>query len=476
MRFSRNGSDMKSARRTPSTPGTSQNDKNKKIMKRNILYSGIVAIVITSFSSCALYKGYERPTDLKTEQLYGNSLAENSEETMAQLSWRELYTDPLLQALIEKALENNTGLKAQQWAVEQAKASHTASKLAYLPSLYFSPSGGYSTPDKTWSYQLPFALNWEIDIFGGIHNQRKMAKAALASQQDLEQAVHSRLIATVASCYYQLMALDQTMNIIIDANRVWNELIKSSEELMANGEINGMAVTQFKGQSYDFQANQRTVEHSIKQVELELCSILGEAPHAIERGNLLAATTPAILQTGLSSQLLANRPDVRQAERNLEYFYHNNCYARSNFFPKFVIDASAVFSGSWITSFIGGLTQPIFARGKIIAEKRAAKAQYEQAKLNYQQKLIDASADVVKAMSQWSTSHNNYQTRLLQVEEYQKAVDYSKTLMFNGECTYLDVLTAQTNLFSKSKSLVDDRLEELIGIVNLYLALGGGCE
>ena len=447
-------------------------------MTRSLRGAICIALAVASLASCSLYKKYERPQDIKTDNLYGTALAENSEETMAQLSWRDLYSDPQLQALIEQALANNAGLKAQQWAVAQAQASKTASKMAFLPSLTFAPSGGYSYPadlaGKHWSYQLPVALNWELDIFGGLHNQKKMAGAALEMQKDLQQAVHARLIATVAGNYYQLLALDQTKSLLQDAMVVWDDLIRSAEAMMENGYSNAIAVSQFKGQRYDFQTSLNTVEHNITQLEIAICSILGEAPHAIGRGSIITCPSSELLRTGLSSQLLANRPDVRQAERNLEYYFHNVKYARSNFFPKFTIDGQALYNGNWVASIIGGLTQPIFARGKIIAENKIAKAQYEAAKLDFQQKLIDASGEVVLAISQCESAHKNFETRKLQVEEYRKAVEYSRTLMVNGECTYLDVLTAQSNLFDKQKSLIDDRLEEMLGTVNLYLALGGG--
>ena len=439
----------------------------------------LAVVIVASLASCSVYKNYERPSDLKTENLYGNALTEGGGESMASLGWRDIYTDPCLQALIERALANNNGLKAQQWAVEQAKASHTQSKLAYLPSLSRSPGGAYNTPSqsldgKNWTYQIPVALDWELDIFGGLHNQRKMAKAALGSQQDLLQAVESRLIATVASCYYQLLALDQTQLVVRDAYDVWEDLIKAADALLEAGEIGAVAVTQFKGQKYDIEATSRTLERNILNADLDLCSLLGEEPHNIERGSLTALHAPQSMATGVSSALLANRPDVRQAERDLEYFYHNERYATSNFFPKFNINAQTLFNGAWMTSILGSLTQPVFARGKVIAGKKIAKAQYEQAKVNYQQKLIDASAEVVKAMKQFSTAHDNSQTRQLQVDEYNKTVSYSKTLMFNGECTYLDVLSAETNLFATRQALIDSQLDEMLAVVNLYLALGGG--
>ena len=443
-------------------------------MKQFLIYSVVIAL---TFSSCSIYKKYERPTDIKTDNLYGQALAETDGGTMAQLNWRELYADQHLQNLIERVMATNSDVKTQEWAIKQAEASHKASKLAFLPSLSLNPNGGYNYASegvRGWSYSIPVALDWELDIFGGLLNQKRMAKATVEFEQDVHQAVSARLMATVASNYYQLIALDEQKKVVENAIQVWKDLVRSAEELMKNGETNALAVVQFRGQSYDFEAELTTIEHDIKALEVATCALMGEAPHAIERSSLINCPSSSVLQTGLSAQLLANRPDVRQAERNLELYYYNVNYARSNFFPKFKITAEGAYTGQWIASFLGGLTQPIFARGKVIAEHKIAKAKYEQAKIAFQQKLIDASNDVVLAMSQCETGHNNFLVRAKQVEDYQKAVEYSRTLMFNGEATYLDVLTAESNLIAKERTLINDRLEEMLGVVKLYLSLGGG--
>ena len=434
---------------------------------------------IASLTSCSLYKSYQRPDDIKTQNMYGDLVSENSEDNLAKLSWRELYTDPQLQSLIERAIANNTDVKIQEWAIEQAKASRKASKLAYLPSLSLSPEGGWNRTfgdngSSAWTYKIPVALNWELDIFGSIYNEKKMADASLQMQKDVHQAVQARLVANIASLYYQLLALDQTKQLSEEAKKVWDDMISTSQSLMDNGVTDAISVSQFKGQGYEFEANLKSVEHSIVQTELNICALLGEPHHKIERSNILNTPSPSILRVGLSAQLLDNRPDVRQAERNLEYCYHDKNLARSNFYPKINIGAEGAYNGNFILSFFAGLTQPIFAQGKIIAQNKIAKAEYEKAKLAFQQKILDASNEVLLALSTCNTAHAMTITRVKEIGEYKRAVDYSRTRMSNGEATYLDVLTAQSNLFQKQQQLIDERLEEMLGVVNLYIALGGG--
>ena len=445
-----------------------------------------IALVTTTLTSCSLYKNYERPTDIQTTNLYGEVVADNaSTSSLATLDWHDLYTDPNLQALIEKALAGNADIKIQEWAIEQAKSTRSMKKKAWLPELALKPDGGYThifnrkdseMSSGEWTYNIPIALNWEFEFWGQQRNNVKMADANVLMQRDIQQTVKARLVANIASMYYQLQALDQVRLIAQEAMSAWDEMTKTSQAMMDNGMADAISVVQFKGQSYEIEASLKDIEHNITQLELNICTMLGETPHPIVRSAILNSASPEMLRAGLSSELLANRPDVRQAERNLMYYYHNELVARGEFYPKFNINAQAAFNGNFVLGFLGSLTQPIFARGRIKAGLEIAKAQYEQAKLAFQQKLIEAGSEVVLALSRCNTAHDKTISREKQIEQYFKAVEYSRIQMANGEATYLDVLTAQSSLFQTQKALVDDRLEELLGIVNLYLALGGAAD
>ncbi|MCF0177674.1 MAG: TolC family protein, partial [Bacteroidales bacterium] len=444
----------------------------KKLMKKNKIFLMFAAIVVASIlSSCSALK-YSRPEDLKQDGLYGSMAQESESPTLATLSWREIYTDPYLQALIEEALQQNVDLRIQQWAVQQAEVACTSGKLAFLPSLTLSPSGSYTT-NAGWAYQVPATLGWELDI---LRKSRalQMNNANLALQQDDLQAIQSRLVANVASMYYQLLSLDETNALLDEAILVMNEMVYAMESMMEAGLTDGVAVNRFKANTRDYEIQKMTMQYNIQQAEVAMCQLLGREPGNIERGKLADCAMPENLSVGLSAQLLDNRPDVRSAERSLEYYFHGIGYARSNFYPKISLSAEAIFNGNFVAQFIGGLVQPIFAQYKTIAALKVAQADYERAKLAYQQTLIDAGSEVVLALSQCTTAKAKKQSRLQQIEECKKAVDQSRTQMFNGECTYLDVLTAQTTYFEKQAGFINDSFEELEGVVNLYLALGGG--
>ena len=440
-------------------------------MKNKITLLSVAIAAVCILSSCSALQ-YSRPDDLKSNGLYGTMAQESESETLANLSWKEIYTDPCLQALITEALAKNIDYRTQEWVVKQAETGKTTGQLAFLPSIGVSPQGAYS-PNTGWSYQIPGTLTWELDILRKSRSLQ-MANAKLSSQQDMLQAVQSRLVANVASMYYQLLALDKMLEVAQSGEEVLGEMVYALESMMEAGIGDAVAVAQFKSNAREYEVKKYTLEANIRQVEIELCRVLGREPEEISRTVLGEYPVPENLSVGLSTELLDNRPDVRAAERKLEYYFHNIGYARSNFYPKITLSAEAMFNGTFVSQFIGGLVQPIFNQYKTIAALKKAKSDYEIAKLSYQQSLINAGSEVVLALDKCNGAKKKRQARELQIEECKKAVEFSRTQMFNGESTYLDVLTAQNTYFEKQQGLIQEMQDELLGAVELYLALGGG--
>lgn len=447
-------------------------------MKHSSFKLGIVASCVALFASCGTY---QRPAEIKTDGLYGEMLTEQDTASLAALSWRELYTDASLQQLIETALTRNTDLRIQEWAIEQAETSHKASKLAFLPSLSFTPTGGYQYSNNMlsntgWSYSVPVALSWEVDVFGSLRNQKKRAKANLLAQRDARDAIQSRLVANVASLYHQLQAYDQQLLVLDQAIHASDEMVAVAEAMMQSGMTDAISVSQFRGRALEYKTLRLEVERSIEQAELTICALLAQTPHHIERSDMQATMMPQVLATGFSSQLLDRRPDVRQAERTLEAYYYGVQVARSDFYPKITLSGNALYDGSFVTSFLGSLVQPIFNRYRTVEAYKHAQADYAKAKLAYEQRLLDAASEVVQAVTSHRTAQRMYELRTQQVQEYAKAVTYSREQMLNGNATYLDVLTSQNDLYAKQMSAISDRLETLKSIISVYLALGGGGE
>ena len=367
-------------------------------------------------------------------------------------------------------------LQSLDLVVKQAEAGYRASKLAFVPGFTFVPHGGYNISDNApgWGFAIPVAMDWEIDLFGKQLNQKRKAGAALQMTQDVREAAQTQIVATIASLYYQLLMLDGQLAVTDSAARKWRETVRVMRMMKEAGMMNEVSVSQTEATCYAVEAGVLDIQRAIRDVENVLCQILKQTPQPIARGRIDQQVLPAELQVGVSAQLLANRPDVRQAEHNLEQYFYGVQHARAMFYPSVRIDASVAYAHAFIPSLIGQLVQPIFAHGGLKANLDIAKAQYEQALLQYEQKLLDAGAEVNNALRQCLTAREKRDKRTHQVEALQSAMEQTRSLMTNGHTTYLDIIYAQQSLLDAQTAQLNDWLEEAQGVVKLYQALGGG--
>ena len=398
-----------------------------------------------------------------------------------------MFSDPQLQALIAQALENNTDLQSAQWRVKEAEATLKSARLAYLPSFNFAPQGSISSFDNantTKTYSIPVTASWQIDIFGGITNAKRKAKALYLQSREYEQAVKTQLIASVANLYYTLLMLDSQYEVTGETARKWEETVRTMRAMKDAGMTNEAGVAQYEGSYYAIEASLHDLEYSIREAENSLCSVLGLAPQEITRGSLDNQQLPQELAVGVPVQMLSNRPDVRNAEYSLmQSFYATNA-ARSALYPSITLSGSAGWTnnagikemnpGKLLLSAAGSLLQPIFNAGANRANLKIAKAQQEEAKLSFRQTLLNAGAEVNNALTQCKSARAKTDLRAKQIEALTRAVESTELLMEHSSTTYLEVLTAQQSLLSAQLSQITDRFDEIQGIVNLYQALGGG--
>ena len=455
-------------------------------MKKQIITLTVAALTL---SSCGIYTKYKPVTEVPIN-LYGEEVVvTDTLDNMGDLSWREVFTDPQLQTLIEKGLQNNTDLQSAQWRVKEAEATLLSAKLAYLPSFALSPQGTVSSFDKskaTQTYTLPVTASWEIDIFGQIRNAKRQAKALLEQSRDYKQAVRTQLIAGIANTYYTLLMLDAQFEISVRTQHSWKETVDATRALMEAGMANEAAVSQMEATYYTICTSVLDLKEQINQVENSLSLLLPETPHTIERADTW--NFPYGMQerfsVGIPVQMLSNRPDVRSAERSLEAAFYVTNQARSAFYPSIVLSGSAgwtnsagsmiVNPGKFIATAIGSLTQPLFNRGTNIARLKIAKAQQEEAKLGFQQTLLNAGSEVNEALVKYQTAKEKAAYYDKQIMSLNKAFESTSLLMQHGNTTYLEVLTAQQTLLSAQLNQVANRFAEIQGVINLYQALGGG--
>lgn len=393
-----------------------------------------------------------------------------------------------MQELIKKGLQQNTDVQTAKLRVEEAKASLLSAKLAFLPSFALSPQGSLNTAESQVSrtYTLPVTASWEIDIFGKLRNSKRQAKAAYAQSEDYKQAVYSSLVANIANTYYTLLMLDEQLEISRTTAETWKETVESTQALMEAGQADEAAVSQMKATYFEVENSVIDLEEQINQVENSLSLLLAETPHRIQRGKLSEQNFPQQLAVGIPLQMLSNRPDVRVAERELEQAFYVTNQANSAFYPSITLSGSAGWTnsigglitnpGKFVTSALASLTEPLFNRGTLIARRKIAKAQQEEALLAFRQELLDAGSEVNDALVSYQTSKKKKENYEQQVASLETAFNSTSLLMEHGNTTYLEVLTARQTLLSAQLSQTANQFKEIQSMINLYQALGGGKE
>ncbi len=440
-------------------------------------------------SSCGIYSSYERPADIKTDNLYGATVTESADSAgLAALPWRSLFTDPTLQSLIEKGLQNNTDMRTAALGIEQAEASLKAAKLSFFPSFALAPQGGFNSVDwakASKTYTIPLSASWQVDIFGSLRNAKKRAQVQLESSKAYKQAVQTQLIATIANYYYTLAMLDEQLNVSKATADIWKENIKTYKALMNVGQTTSAAVAQAEGNYYNVCAQIVDLEQQITEVENSFSTLLGETVSSIQRQSINDWQAPQSITVGIPSYALANRPDVKNAELALASAFYNTNAARSAFYPALNLTGTLgwtndlgviVNPGKWIWQAVGSLTQPIFQNGKLRANLKISKAQQEEAQLAFQQTLLNAGAEVNTAMAKIQNNTEKEELNDKRIASMEQAVKSTQLLMQNSSTNYLEVLTAQQSLLSAQLSKISTQFAKIQGTIELYQALGGGAE
>ena len=444
-------------------------------------------------SSCGLYNKYERP-DVNTTGLIRDividtdTLQVNGDENFGNLPWREVFTDPQLQGLIEKALENNTDLRNAALNVKMMEDMLKVAKLAYIPGVALAPSGTISRvqmdgASTSKTYTLPVSASWNVDLFGNILSQKRSAQMQLLATKDYQVAVKTNIICGIANLYYTLMMLDEQLAIVTDMEALVKETWDMMKLQMDLGRARSTSVQSAEASYYSVQAQAIDLKRQIREMENSMSLLLNEAGHKIERGKFYNQSLPQKFSTGVGIQLLSNRADVHAAEMALAQCFYDVETARSKFYPNITITGTAAFTnnlgtiinpGKWLLSAVGSLTQPIFQHGAIVAGLRVAKAKQEQAFNTWQNAILKAGNEVSNALLLYNSSEEKSQLEGKQVEVLTKNVNDTKQLYTSKGSTYLEVIQAETSLLNARISKVSDDFSKMQAVVNLYQALGGG--
>lgn len=463
-----------------------------------------VAAVGMMLTGCGIYNKYEQKVETPADA-FGASQdlkVANSETTIAQTSWREFFTDPMLQQLIEQALANNTDLNSARLAVEKSEASLKAARLAYLPALYFSPSGTIASFDggkASKTYDIPLQLSMDIDVFGSITNKKRAAKAVMLQAKMREEAVRANLVSTTAQQYFLLQVLDRQLEILTQTDELWNASLETEKSLWENGKTYSTAVNQMEASYLSVKTQIVDTRRHIRAVENAICQLLAITPQHINRQKWGSSPLhhaeaqgdeaermfdTKFLRIGVPATMLEMRPDIRMANHAMEEAFYNTQAARSAFFPSITLNGSAgwtnsaggliVNPGKILLSAVAQLTQPIFARGRLIANKKIAKLTEEDLQKKYVQTVINAGNQVNEAMADCMAAREKHQYYTRQVEVLNEAYKGTHELMDNGKANYLEVLKAQESLLDAQLAQAMNMYEAADAVIGLYIALGGG--
>ena len=457
----------------------------------------LMVIAAVLLSACSITKKYERPTTLATDKLYRDQASADS-TTIANMPWQSVFKDEKLNALIQKGLNNNLNLKNAIENIIQAQASLRQSKLAYYPTLNLdanvtrnkqSEAGlnfppGININTLTTTYKLGLSTSWEADIWGKLSSSKRAALASYLATDAAKQAVQTQLIADIANNYFLLLAYDKQLKITQETLETRVKGVETIKALKEGAIVTGAAVVQSEANLHAAQVLIPDIKQSIRETENALNILLGQAPGTIDRGELAAQSVPENLAIGLPSQLLQNRPDVRQAEYNFRVAFESTNLAKTYFYPSLTLTASGGFSNlelkdfftnSIFYSIIGGLTQPIFNQGLNKMRLTNAQSQQLQAYNNFQQSLLVAGQEVSNALYAYEMAVEKQDSREKQIAALEKAVDFTQQLLeYSSATNYTDVLTSEQNLLSAQLSGINDNLQKLQAVVDLYRALGGG--
>lgn len=457
----------------------------------------VLSVVLFAFFMTATRTGLIPSEDLGIVRLnimlpQGSSrAATDTTHSMAELPWKEVFTDPLLQKLIEQGLASNTDLKIAELRTQESVASLQAAKLAFLPGLSLEATGGAGktgTDKVKGAYGALLSADWEVDLFGKISNAEQQERARLEQSEDYRQAVQTRLVATIATNYYTLVMLHRQLDLADSTKLNWQENVRVLQAMMRAGVANEAAVSQAEADLLAVEVSQHDIRGSITELENSLSALLGRTSGAIdvdwEEGHDF--NMPA-LSTGVPADMLSNRPDVRRAEAVLrEAFYATNS-AKAAFYPSLRLSAT----GGWTTgagaaithpaqflaSAIGSLTQPLFSRGQLQRDLKIAQSRQEQARLQFVQSLLDAGAEVSNALSAYHSAVEKRNVISNRKQKQEQAVRATRLMMNYGTSTsYLEVLSAQRALFDVRMSSLSNAYNEAQSLIQLYRALGGGAQ
>lgn len=426
----------------------------------------------------------------------------------ADLSWRDYFRDPNLVALIDTALQHNQELAITLQEIEITRNEVMARRGEYLPSVAFRAGAGVEkapryttqgtveknleivpgkeTPDPLPDLMAGLYASWEADIWHKLHNARKAAVARYLSSIEGRNFVITSLIAEIANSYYELVALDNQLEIVQQNIAIQQNALDIVKLQKASSRVTELAVKKFEAEVLNTQSLQYGIRQRIRETENRINFLLGRYPQPIPRDDrALSGALPAAIQSGLPSQLLANRPDIRQAELELRASKLDVHVARAQFFPSVGITAGLGYQAfnpaylirtpeSMLFSLAGELAAPLVNRTGIKAAYASANARQIQAATNYERTILQAYVEVLNQLSKISNLEKSVDLKAKEVATLTESITISNDLFSSTRADYMEVLMTQRDALESKFELIETQQQQMAAAVNIYQALGGG--
>jgi NodT family efflux transporter outer membrane factor (OMF) lipoprotein len=427
---------------------------------------------------------------------------------ISNIEWRKFFTDQNLVSLIDTALKNNQELMMTLQEIEIARNDIRVRQGALLPTVgvragagvekvgrYTSQGAGDASteiepgkemPDPLMDYTIAAYANWEVDIWKKLHNSKKAAITRYLSTIEGKNFVVTNLVAEVANSYYELLSFDNQLLIVrqnIELQKNALEIVKVQKEAARATEL---AVKKFEAEVLKSQSLEFEILQNITETENKINFLLGRYPQTIIRDkNNMLNLLPAVVNSGIPSQLLANRPDIKKAELDLTAAKLDVKIARAEFYPSFGISAAAglqAFKPSYLVKFpesllyslAGDLAGPLINRNAIKAEFSSASARQLQALYNYQRTILNAYFEVSTQLSNIGNLEKSYDLKAKQVDALTKSIDISNDLFKSARADYFEVLMTQRDALESKLELIETKKQQMNAVVNIYRNLGGG--
>ncbi|WP_294276845.1 TolC family protein [uncultured Chryseobacterium sp.] len=455
------------------------------------------AIILGTVASCMARREYERPKNVVDEKLYRTDMLSSDSTNIANIPWKDIFTDPILQGHISKALENNLDIRIALQNIASAESYLKQSKAAYQPTLSVGPNYTFQTQSINTQFgqiigerryvnqfDITASIGWEADIWGRLKAQEKAQLASYLGTVAAHKAVKSDLVASIATSYYQLLTYDSQKRIITETIALREKNLETTKALKAAGTLTEVAVQQSEALVFNAKSLLIDIDTQIQLLENTMSLLMGEPSQSIARSTLESQRLPINLKLGYPAQLLANRPDVMRAEYNLMNAFELTNSAKAQFYPTLRITGSGglqsvdidhLFSvNSLFANIVSGLAQPILNRRQIKTNYEVSLANQESAYLNFRKSVLTAGKEVSDAIRVFSVQDSYIELKQQELNAYKNSVEYSQELVNYGMANYLEVLNASVNSLNAELNIANAEYSKMRAAVELYQALGGG--